>query len=279
MTASDLLTKKRQHQKITMLTAYDYPTAVLEDRAGIDAILVGDSLGTNVLGYPDETHVTMADMLHHLRAVLRGVEHAYVIADMPYGSHETPEQALANAQRFLDAGASGVKMEGWGEKREVIRLLSEEGVEVCGHIGYNPQIHGSKPKVFGRSAAEAADLVESAWDLAGAGIVMLVLEKIPAEASQVISARLAVPTIGIGSGADCDGQVLVVNDILGITPFSLRHARKYADYSQSTLEAVRCFKHEVECGLFPTSANGSHMADQQAAQFAAWLERRDRDKS
>lgn len=272
-TLAELHQKKQRHHKITMLTAYDYPTAVLEDQAGIDVILIGDSLGTNVLGYQNETEVTVDDMLHHLKAVRRGVRQAYVLVDMPYHSHETPAQALDHARTFLAHGASGVKIEGWLDKVDVVHHLSQHHIEVCGHIGFNPQTHGSKARVFGRSAQEAQELIASARSLEEAGASMLVIEKVPEQISQLLTATLSIPTIGIGAGSACDGQVLVVHDILGMTPLAFKHAKKYLEYNHLALDAITAYKHEVESGAFPGHEHSTRMLDTELALVHAWCAR------
>jgi 3-methyl-2-oxobutanoate hydroxymethyltransferase len=254
-----LFDKKRRAIPITMLTAYDFPTAQLEDQAGVDSILVGDSVGTNMLGYASEQEVTMADMVHHVAAVKRGTKRAYLVADLPFGSVNEPSEAFENSSRLLEAGAVCVKLEGWSEKVGVISYLTKKGVEVCAHIGYNPQIHGPKPRMFGKDATQAMDLIKSAIALENAGAVLLVIEKVPEEISEIISKKLTIPVIGIGSGRKCDGQVLVVNDILGITPMALKHARKYMDYRTLADEAIRSYVNDVERHVFPSDENSRHI--------------------
>ena len=255
--------KKRNHVPITMVTAYDYPTAQIEDAAGVDAILVGDSVGTNVLGYKSEQDVTMADMLHHLGAVTRGVQSAYVLVDLPFGSFEDPFYSYENAQQFLDRGADCVKIEGWRENKNIFAYLTGKGVAVCGHIGYNPQIHGPSPKVFGKDASQAIELIESAKVLEEAGAVMIVAEKIPEEICAIISSELKIPVIGIGSGRKCDGQVLVVHDILGFGTRVFRHARKYMDFRELAIKAISGYKQDVEQGAFPAEENVQHLKPEE----------------
>ena len=162
-----LHTKKRERQPITVLTCYDYPTACLQDEAGIDIVFVGDSVGTNILGYKNETEVTMADMRHHLKAVRRGVTDAYLLVDMPYAADRDVKQAIANAKLFLSDGADGVKLEGGIEKVPIVKALVAQGIEVCAHIGHNPQIHGSKAATHGKTFAKAKRLIEAAWSTCG----------------------------------------------------------------------------------------------------------------
>ena len=265
-----LMSKKQTHQKITMLTCYDYPTALLEDKAGIDIIFVADSVGTNVLGYESATEVTMENMNHHLKAVRRGVTHAYLLVDMPYKSYDTPKSALENATTFLSHGADGVKLEGWSEKEEVIKILAENNIEVCAHIGYNPQIH-SRAWTHGVTFSKAKALIQSALTLENAGAKMIVLEMVSEEVSKIITEKLSIPTIGIGAGKFCDGQVLVINDMLGITALDLRHAKKYQNYQNLTFQAICQYKEEVENGVFPNEASVVSMDEQKLARVEKWL--------
>jgi 3-methyl-2-oxobutanoate hydroxymethyltransferase len=260
-----LLAKKKNHQPISMLTAYDFPVAQIEDRAGVDCILVGDSVGTNVLGYTSERQVTMADMLHHCGAVARGVTSAYLLADLPFGSADTPAQAEKNSRALVARGIECVKVEGWKEKTAIIEHLSNKKIPVCAHIGYNPQIHGSKAKTFGRSAGEARLLVESALALEAAGAIMIVLEKMPEEVAGIITDRLSIPAIGIGSGRSCDGQVLVVNDILGTSERAFSHAKRYMDFYGLASKAVQAYSEEVLRGRFPGSGHAAHIDGQVLA--------------
>ena len=265
-----LHTKKQEQQPITVLTCYDYPTACLQDEAGIDIVFVGDSVGTNILGYKSETEVTMADMRHHLRAVRRGVTDAYLLVDMPYAADRDAEQAVANAKRFLSDGADGVKLEGGIEKVPIVTALVEQGIETCAHIGHNPQIHGTKAATHGRTFAKAKQLIKAASALADAGAKLIVLEKVTEEVSEIITEAVDIPTIGIGAGRFCDGQVLVINDILGIGP-PFKHAKRYQDYNQLTLEAICQYREEVADGTFPTDANASHIPPDKLARVQKWL--------
>ena len=265
-----LHTKKQEQQPITVLTCYDYPTACMQDEAGIDIVFVGDSVGTNVLGYKNETEVTMEDMRHHLKAVRRGVTNAYLLVDMPYAADSDVTQAVTNAKRFISDGADGVKLEGGVEKVPIVSALTEHGIDTCAHIGHNPQIHGTKASTHGRTFAKAKQLIKAAEALAAAGAKLIVLEKVTAEVSQIITDNLAIPTIGIGAGRFCDGQVLVINDILGIGP-PLKHAKRYQDYGHLTFEAICQYKEEVANGTFPTDANTSHIPPDKLARVQKWL--------
>lgn len=258
-----LYNKKSRKISITSLTAYDYPTAKLLDSAGIDIILVGDSVGTNVLGYENEQMVTMSDMIHHLRAVKRGTEDAFLMVDMPFNSAHEPFIAYENAKLLVENGADCVKVEGWAEKKNVIASLNGHGIQVCAHIGYNPQIHGGKASTFGKSTPQALELIDSARILEDAGAVLLVVEKVPEEITAIIADKLKIPVIGIGAGKQCDGQVLVVNDILGFGTKVLKHARRYINYQQLALKAITEYKKDVENGVFPSEENLTHLPSEE----------------
>lgn len=251
-----LINKKKLGEKITMLTCYDYPTAVIQEKAGIDIIFVGDSVGTNMLGYKSETEVTMDDMLHHLKAVRRGVENSFLPVDMPYKSYGTCDIALNNALLLIKAGAEAVKIE--GRQEEVVEFLTSKKIDVIGHIGLTPQTH-EKKRVKGKTFEQAKELYESAQSLQKAGIKLLVLEMVPEEVAKLISERLEIPTIGIAAGRYCDGQVQIINDLLGMTSRKLIHVKEYENYKESTYEAVRKYKEEVENLLFPQENNTRHM--------------------
>jgi 3-methyl-2-oxobutanoate hydroxymethyltransferase len=269
-TQTDFLTKKQTHQKIVALTCYDYPTAVLEEQAGIDILFVGDSVGTNVLGYASETEVTIEDITHHLKAVRRGASQSYVLADLPYASYETPDQALKNAQQLVTFGADIVKLE--GVRAETVSHLVEHGIAVCGHIGLQPQTQEMKV-LQGKSFAQAKELLQQALRLEKAGISMLVLELVPEEVGKLITESVNVPTIGIGAGRFTDGQVLIVNDILGITPRQLKLAKRYQDYRTLTLQSIHQYKKEVEHPSFPGEENVRHMAADELQPLLEWVQR------
>ncbi|MBI1886493.1 MAG: 3-methyl-2-oxobutanoate hydroxymethyltransferase [Chloroflexi bacterium] len=254
---TDLKAMKKRGEKIAMLTAYDYPTARILDDAGVPIILVGDSLGMVVLGYDSTIPVTMEDMLHHVKAVVRGSRRAHVVADMPFMSYQTgPEDALRNAGRFLkEAGAQSVKLEGGVRVAETVRTLTEAGIPVMGHLGLTPQsLHQfGGYKVQGKTPAAAIRLLNDARALEEAGAYAVVLETIPAQLAKLITERLSVPTIGIGAGPECDGQVQVLHDMLGLYPdFTPRHAKQYARLAESVREAVEAYISEVCDGVFPT---------------------------
>jgi 3-methyl-2-oxobutanoate hydroxymethyltransferase len=246
--------KKRTGSPITMVTAYDFPTAQVLDEAGIDTILVGDSVGTNCLGYGSEREVTMDDMVHHTSAVCRAVRDAFVLADMPYGSADDPEKALVNAKRLTDCGADCVKIELWNDDAGVVKHLTENGFTVCAHIGYNPQRH-NRPQLFGRDSGQAAELMDGAQALCDAGAKLIVLEMVPTDLSRKISAAIPVPTIGIGSGNACDGQVLVVNDLLGVSRRLFKHVRRFANQREKMFEAFKDYIDAVKSREFPSDDN------------------------
>lgn len=246
---------KQASQPIVMLTCYDYPTAMVLDEVPVDIALVGDSVGTNVLGYASETEVTMEDILHHVKSVHRGLHRAYLLADLPYQSYVTPEQALKNARLLLNGGADGVKLEGGAEQLAVVGALVEAGIDVCGHIGFTPQTLGSKGRVQGKSTEGASSLLHSAEALEAAGVMMLVIEMVTEEVAKAITERLKIPTIGIGAGRYCDGQVLVLHDALGLSPFSRKIAKRYAESRQTILQAIRQYRDDVVAGRFPTESN------------------------
>jgi 3-methyl-2-oxobutanoate hydroxymethyltransferase len=266
-----LTAKKQKHEPIVMLTGYDYPTAVAEEQAGIDVVLVGDSVGTNILGYASEAEVTVDDMVHHTRAVRRGVQNAYLLADMPYRSFDTPQIALRNARRLLEAGADGVKLEGGVDQAGIVRALVAEGIDVCGHIGFTPQTLGSKGRIQGKTLEQAKVLVESALALQAAGAFMLVLELVTEDISRLISERLVIPTIGIGAGRFCDGQVLVVTDVLGISPVTFKLARRYQEYRNLTLEAIEAYRRDVANHRFPAEDNVFPTKPEELALVEGWL--------
>ena len=263
--------KKKAGEPISMLTAYDYATSLALDRAGIDSILVGDSLGMVVLGYETTLPVTMDDMLHHCRAVARGAKRALLIGDMPFMSYQVSvETGVANAGRFLqEAGMDAVKLEGGSDRAETIRAIVACGIPVMGHLGLTPQsVHQFGGfRAQGKTAAAAAQLVRDADALQAAGCFALVLEAIPSELAKLVSERLDIPTIGIGAGADCDGQVLVTHDLLGLFDrFTPRFVKRYADLHQVMGQAFEAYLAEVAAGRFPGEEHSLAMdADEWAA--------------
>ena len=268
MTTLAFRNKKEQGKPITMLTGYDYPTALALDRAGIDAILVGDSLGMVVLGYENTIPVTIEEMLHHCRAAARGAKAALLIGDMPFMSYQVSvQEAVHNAGRFLKEGCvEAVKLEGGRERLEAVRAIISAGIPVMGHLGLTPQsMHaqgGFHPQ--GRTATAAKLLFEDAILLEEAGCFSLVLESVPARLAELISKRLEIPTIGIGAGAGCDGQVLVVHDLLGMFDrFSPKFVRKYADFHSEMLRAFGEYIADVTARRFPDKEHTIEMPDEE----------------
>jgi 3-methyl-2-oxobutanoate hydroxymethyltransferase len=254
---------KAKGEKIVMLTAYDYSTAKLADTAGIPLLLVGDSLGKVMLGYDSEVRVTMDDMLHHTKAVARGVSHALVVGDMPFMSYTiSEEEAMRNAARLMqEGGAQAVKMEG-ATIAPTIRRLVDVGIPVMGHLGLTPQsinvIGGHK--IQGKTHEAAAKLLEDSLALERAGCFALVLELVPTPLAALISRKLTIPTIGIGAGPLCDGQVQVIHDLLGWYPdFNPKHARKYTDMAASLTTAFQEYMADVQSGTFPAEENSFPM--------------------
>ena len=246
---------KREGEPIVCVTAYDFPTARLADEAGIPVILVGDSLGNAVLGYDSTVPVTLADVVHHARAVARGAPNALVVADMPFMTYQpSAEDAMRNAGRLMqESGAQAVKLEGGRSVEATVRRLTEAGVPVMGHIGLLPQsVHQTGGyRAQGRTAAEAQALLADALALQEAGAFAIVIELVPGEVAAEVTRRLAVPTIGIGAGAGCDGQIQALHDLLGLSARTPRHAKRYADLDETVLGALRAYRADVEAGRFP----------------------------
>lgn len=254
--------KKRDGRKITMLTAYDYFLAKMVDEAGIDGILVGDTLGMVILGYESTVHVTMDDMIRHAQAARRGTKRALLIGDMPYKSFDNAQNAVKNAARFVnEAGCEAVKLE--GELYESASAIIKSGIPVLGHLGLTPQT-ASEFKVQGRDAAKAKEIIAAAKRLEEAGCFGIVLECIPAELAEIITSSISIPTISCGAGPSCDGQILVLNDILGLYDrFLPKFAKKYADLGAMAKKAVSQYKKEVENGEFPKRENSFTMKKEE----------------
>jgi 3-methyl-2-oxobutanoate hydroxymethyltransferase len=263
VTPQTLLQSKQASTPITALTAYDYPTARLVDEAGIDLLLVGDSLGMAVLGYDNTLSVTMEDMLHHARAVRRGTQRALLVVDMPYGSYQVSiEETVRNALRFVkEAGAEAVKLEGGASQSERVRELTAAQIPVVSHIGLTPQsLHRMGGyRVQGRSEAAAAQLVEDARALEDAGAVALVVEGVPRELAAQITAALSIPTIGIGAGPDCDGQILVFHDVFALSFMKRpKFVRSFGDAHQLMREGLESFREAVTKRQFPNDGESYH---------------------
>ncbi|MFC1990107.1 3-methyl-2-oxobutanoate hydroxymethyltransferase [Chloroflexota bacterium] len=272
VTINQIKEMKQKGEKITMLTAYDYSTARIVDEAGIPLILVGDSLGMVVLGYESTIPVTMDEMLHHTKAVVRGTKQTMVIGDMPFMTyHVSVDDALRNAARFIqEAGAQAVKLEGGVTVAEKVRRIVECGMPVMGHIGLTPQsIHQFGGfKVQGRTPEAAVRMLEDAKALEEAGAFSIVLETVPAPLATLITQKIGIPTIGIGAGIGCDGQVQVINDILGsFADFVPKHAKQYAKLTDIIRSAVTEYYNEVTAGSFPTDKQSSTMDEGALARL------------
>ena len=270
VTVVDLQRMREQGRPITMLTAYDYPTAKLADQAGIPILLVGDSLGMVVLGYDSTVPVTVDDMIHHGKAVVRGAGHAHVVVDMPFGSYQGGWQdALRNATRIMqETGCGSVKLEGGERSAETVRHLVEAGIPVMGHIGLTPQSVNAFGgfRVQGKTPREAVHLIQDAKTLAEAGAYAIVLELVPTALAHMITQRVSVPTIGIGAGPFCSGQVQVVHDLLGMYEGQPKHARRFAEIGEATRQAMVEYREAVETAAFPTAAESFYM-DEHALEL------------
>ena len=279
ITTATIREKKFHRDPISCLTAYDYPTARLVDEAGIDIVLVGDSLAMTMLGYENTLSVTVDEMLHHVRAVRRGVKDALLIADMPYGSyHATAEEAIHNAARFVkEAGAEAVKIEG-GEKRvDVIRRVIDAEIPVAGHIGLTPQSINMMGgyKVQGKTLNAIEQLMRDAVALDRAGVACIYLEGIPREVAAMITAEVETPTIGIGAGPDCDGQVLVFHDLLNLTfGHAAKFVRRYGDAAALITESVLAFKADITAHQFPNDSESYHLPEDTQAALETVLHRK-----
>ena len=279
ITTATLREKKLQHEPITCLTAYDYASARLVDEAGIDIILVGDSLAMTMLGYDNTLSVTTDEMLHHARAVRRGVRNAFLVVDMPYGSyHLGPEEAVRNAARFVkEGGAEAVKIEGGEKRADLIRRIIDAEIPVTGHIGLTPQsvnVMGGY-KVQGKSLAAIEQLMRDAVALDHAGVSCIYLEGIPREVAAMITAEVETPTIGIGAGPDCDGQVLVFHDILNMTfGAPAKFVRRYGDAAALITNAVQAFRADVVSHQYPSDKESYHLPKETQAALETVLERK-----
>ncbi|MQC16705.1 MAG: 3-methyl-2-oxobutanoate hydroxymethyltransferase [Chloroflexi bacterium] len=264
VTIRDLQKMRDDGKRITMVTAYDYPTAKMADEAGVDVILVGDTLGMVVLGYDSTLPVTVGDMIHHGRAVVRGAKHAHVVIDMPFGSYQRGwRQAMQNATRIMkETGAGSVKLEGGMRSAETVRKLVEAGIPVMGHVGLTPQSVNqfSGFRVQGKTPRDAVHLINDARSLADAGAYAIVLELVPTALTHMITQRVKVPTIGIGAGPFASGQVQVWHDVLGMyDDLQPKHARKFANVGEIIRDALQEYVQQVRDGSFPTAAESFFM--------------------
>ena len=269
LTVADVARMHADGERIAMLTAYDFPTAQILDEAGIPILLVGDSLAQVLLGYDSTVRVTLDEMLHHTRAVARGSKRALVIGDMPFLTYSDPETALASAGRFMRDGAQAVKVEGGQRSARIVDALNRAGIPVMGHIGWTPQSQGTlggKVKVQGKTRSNARQLLSDAFALQEAGAFSIVLELVPEQLAAAITERLSIPTIGIGAGAGCSGQVQVITDLLGLGDFRPRHARAYADLRGTIRSAAEAWAKDVAAGTFPGPAESVQMSDEVLAE-------------
>lgn len=280
VTIHTLHSKKMRGEPITFLTAYDFPTAVALDRAGIDGILVGDSLGMVVLGYDNTIPVTLQDMIHHCRAVSRGVSRAHLVGDLPFMSyHASTAEALRNAGRLLQKGrVDAVKLEGGRDRAPAVKAIVSAGIPVMGHLGLTPQsVHQLGGwRIQGKSTEAAKIILEDALILEDAGCYSIVLEAIPAEIAQLISQRLSIPVIGIGAGGGCDGQVLVTHDLLGLFDrFTPSFVKKYADFFPQMQDAFTRYIEDVKTRRFPAAEHASSMDPQAFRDLVREIELRE----
>ena len=279
ITTATLRDKKLHHEPITCLTAYDYATARLVDEAGIDIILVGDSLAQTMLGYENTLSVTVDEMHNHVRAVRRGVKNALLVADMPYGSyHISMDEALRSASRFVkEGGAEAVKIEGGEKRADLIRHIIDAEIPVTGHIGLTPQsvnVMGGY-KVQGKTLGAIEQLMRDAVALDRAGVACIYLEGIPREVGEMITAEVSTPTIGIGAGPQCDGQVLVIHDILNLTfGQPAKFVRRYADAAALITEAVQAFRADVISRQYPSDAESYHLPKETQSALDTVMERK-----
>ncbi len=264
VTIRDLSKMKARGEKIAMITAYDYTSAIIVERAGIPIILVGDSLGNVVMGHDSTVPVTMEDMIHHIKAVMRGTEKAHVVGDLPFMSYQADTaEAIRNAGRLLkEGGCQSVKLEGGRAVAETVSRITEAGIPVMGHLGLTPQAVNQLGgyRIQGRTTKAAVEMIDDAKALEEAGAYALVLEGVPKQLAQMITERLSIPTIGIGAGVNCDGQVQVFHDLLGLfDDFSPKHARKYANLSEIIQGAVSRYVSDVQEQTFPTDKESFSM--------------------
>ena len=273
LTIKDLQDMKARGEKIPMMTAYDYTSGKLLEQAGISLMLVGDSLGMVVLGYDSTVPVTMDDMLHHIKTVVRGTEKAHIVGDLPFMSyHAEVSEAIRNAGRILKEGrAQSVKLEGGQEMAETVNRIVKSGIPVMGHVGLTPQSVNQLGgyRVQGKTISDAIRLMEDTRALEEAGAYAVVLECVPAALAQMITDRLSIPTIGIGAGAGCDGQVQVLHDILGLfTDFLPKHARRYANLAETIQDAASQYISDVHLGEFPTDKESYKMSQSVLDELA-----------
>jgi 3-methyl-2-oxobutanoate hydroxymethyltransferase len=264
--------KKKNNRKITVLTSYDYPTTRILEETDIDMIILGDSVGTNVLGYRNETEVTINDMIHHTKAVCRGKKDIFLVVDLPYKTYETPDDAVKNAKILTEEGADAVKFE--GVREDILLSLKENNFNVMCHIGLNPQHEQEKMKqgriVKGKFFSEAAELLKDAIFLDKAGSDLLILEKIPGKVSKIITQKVKMPTIGIGAGKYCDGQVLIIYDLLGISERKFKHSPEYINIREQMIKTIHRYQNEINEGSFPNEGQTNKIDDSEFDKINDW---------
>jgi 3-methyl-2-oxobutanoate hydroxymethyltransferase len=275
VTPTTLVNKKRQGQKISMLTAYDSPMASFIDRAGVDIVLVSDAVGTVGNGRSEAVSVTVDEMVYHTRAVRNGVTRSMVVTTLPFGMYNTPDDAVRNAVRLMkEGGADGVHLEGTRQEGALVRAIVAAGVPVIGHVGVTKQkiVRSGRVKLPGQDAESAREIIDDALEMARSGVCALILECLPWRVAEIITRSLDVPTIGIGSGMHCDGQALVTQDMLGLyKELSPRFLKVYADLTQTITEALSRFRQEVESGAFPTPEHSYAIQDEELVKLMAQL--------
>jgi len=275
LTIKDIMMMKQKFQKISVLTAYDYSTASICDRAGIDILLVGDSAGMVMLGYPTTNQTNMEEMLIFCSAVSRGAKRAMIVADMPFGSYQVSiSEAIANAVKFIKVGCHAVKLEGGIEIVDTIKALVNTGIPVMGHIGLKPQTTNlwEGYSLQGKTKTSGLKLIEDAIALEGAGVFSIVLEMVASEVADIICKNISIPTIGIGSGSSCDGQVLVLHDMLGIyQDIKPKFVKRYAELSKTIFEAVSAYIHDVKSSKFPEEENVFHIYHSDIEELSKML--------
>jgi 3-methyl-2-oxobutanoate hydroxymethyltransferase len=270
----DFVKKKKIGEKIVMVTAYSYYDALLADKAGIDGLLVGDSLGMVIMGYPSTLPVTLDEVKHHLRAVVNARPRALIVADMPFLSYEvSKDEAIRNAGEMIKMGADAVKVEGGLEVSEIVEALTKVGIPVMGHIGLNPQryLMLGGYKLRGKSAEDALNIIESAKALQEAGVFSIVIEYTTWQVAAEVTRAVRVPTICIGAGAECDGQILVIHDLLGINPTPPPFVRKYADLHNEILQALSKYAEDVRKGVFPGPSESWGMSEDELKKLKEYL--------
>lgn len=267
-----LKAKKRNNQKITVLTSYDYPTTMILEEANIDMIILGDSVGTNILGYQNETEVTLNDMIHHTKAVCRGKKDIFLVVDLPYKTYETPEEAVRNAKKIIEVGADAVKFE--GIKENILLALKENNINVMCHLGLNPQHDQQKMKqgkiTKGKLFDEAIELIKGSILLEKAGADLMILEKIPGKISKLITQNVKIPTIGIGAGKHCDGQVLIIYDLLGINERKFKHSPEYVNMREIMKTTIGRYQDEIEKSIFPNETHTNIIDNTEYKKIEEW---------